>query len=536
MSAINKMSNKKVTMMKLRRIIQMLSEGYSQNEICRETSSSKTTVSGYKKMADGTKLSYRELLLMENSELEALLQPKLAALPPDPRKAELEALMPEVMKRLSKRYATVELVHQDFYLKQCPGGYGYTQFNKHVKAWREAHDLSYHNVYIAGEQWQIDFAGDSLWLTSRRTGELTKVVVLVCVMPYSELPFLMALPDATTDWFFHGLNKGLEFMGALPKIAKSDNMKQWVAKSDRYCPSLSDACMEWANHYHIGITACRVRKPRDKGPVESAVNQLYQYAYARIQYEVFYTLDELNTRLWELLWEYANKPFKGRTRWQIFTEDEKPNMNPLPAEMHRFRHRKTVTLGSSYHVCVGSERHMYSVPYNHVGRMVTVMWDMEYVEVFLGTMRLCVHRRSYEAYGYTTDKNHMPESHKAYERSREYNAAALIERAGFIGQSMKWVVETMLSKTRFPQQAYMHCNAALALVKEYGCDRLEHACQMMKTETSTASLKVLSNILKNSRDLAGREGDAMTSLASGDDVRGEAHYARIVGRKEGANE
>jgi hypothetical protein len=38
MSAINKMSNKKITMMKLRRIIQMLSEGYSQNEICRETS------------------------------------------------------------------------------------------------------------------------------------------------------------------------------------------------------------------------------------------------------------------------------------------------------------------------------------------------------------------------------------------------------------------------------------------------------------------------------------------------------------------
>ena len=32
MSVINKMSNKKVTMMKLRRIIQMLSEGYSEFE------------------------------------------------------------------------------------------------------------------------------------------------------------------------------------------------------------------------------------------------------------------------------------------------------------------------------------------------------------------------------------------------------------------------------------------------------------------------------------------------------------------------
>lgn len=101
---------------------------------------------------------------------------------------------------------------------------------------------------------------------------------------------------------------------------------------------------------------------------------------------------------------------------------------------------------------------------------------------------------------------------------------------------MSWVVETMLSKTRFPQQAYMHCNAALALAREYGRDRLEHACLMMKTETSTASLKVLSNILKNNRDLAEQEKEAMTSLASEDDVRGEAHYARIVGRKEGGNE
>ncbi len=144
MSAINKMSNKKITMMKLRRIIQMLSEGYSQNEICRETSSSKTTVSGYKKMADGTKLSYRELLLMEDSELEAILQPRPADSPADPRKAELDEMMPEIISRLSKRYATVELVHQDYYLKLHPDGYGYTQFNKHVKAWREAHDLSYH--------------------------------------------------------------------------------------------------------------------------------------------------------------------------------------------------------------------------------------------------------------------------------------------------------------------------------------------------------------------------------------------------------
>ena len=55
------MSNKKITMMKLKRIIQMLSDGKSQNEICRETSSRKKTVSWYKKLADGTNLNYQEL-------------------------------------------------------------------------------------------------------------------------------------------------------------------------------------------------------------------------------------------------------------------------------------------------------------------------------------------------------------------------------------------------------------------------------------------------------------------------------------------
>ena len=67
------------------------------------------------------------------------------------------------------------------------------------------------------------------------------------------------------------------------------------SKSDRYSPSLSDTCMEWGLYYGIQPTACRVRKPRDKEPVESSANQLYTYIYARIQDEVFY---DVNALLW----------------------------------------------------------------------------------------------------------------------------------------------------------------------------------------------------------------------------------------------
>ena len=526
------MSNKKITMMKLKRIIQMLSDGFSMNAICRETGSSKKTVSEYKKAALATQMSYTDLLCMEEAELARLLLPSTPAPPTDPRKEELGKMMTEIVRRLSLRYANVQLVYEEYYLKHTTHAYGYTQFKKYVKEYQEAHSYSYHNVYHPGEEWQIDFAGDPLYLTDRKTGEVTKVVVLVCVMPYSELPFLMALPNATTEWFFHGLNKGLEFLGALPRVAKSDNMKQWVTKSDRYSPTLSDGCIEWANHYHIGITACRVRKPRDKGPVESAVNQLYTYIYARIQEEVFTDIDKLNFRLWELLNEYIRLPYKGSSRLEIFEQEEKPAMEPLPQEMHRFRYRKEVKLGSSYHVCIGQEHHFYSVPYQYVSRLVTVMWDTVLVEVFAGNERICIHQRSFASYGYTTEKDHMPPSHKAYERGREQNASTLLYRASFIGASVQWAVQTLLAKKEFPQQAYGQCNALLALVSTYGKERVENACRMMKVETSTASLRMLTNILKNNRDLVGQQGEPVCQTPQNDCVRGASKYSSVAKGKE----
>lgn len=509
--------------MKLKRIIRMLSDGCSLNEIAAQTASSKRTVADYKKAVLATNQSYEELLQLEEPELIKLLLPPSPTPNVSPQRSRLEELMPEIGERLSKRYATIQLVHQEFYLKKCPDGYGYTQFKKLVTDYLKSHSYSYHNVYVPGEEWQIDFAGDALYVTDPATGEVAKAVALVCIMPYSELPFLYALPNATTEWFFKGLNKGLEFLGALPHIAKSDNMRQWVTKSDRYSPTMADACVEWANYYRIGTTACRVRKPRDKGPVESAVHQLYLYVYARIQTEVFYSLDSLNNRLRELLDEYIRLPYKGSTRLDIYQREELPNMEELPLEMHRFRYRKTCRLVSSYHVCVGSEHHYYSVPYQYVNKEVTVMWDTDYVEVYNSVSeRICIHRRSYIAFGYTTESSHMPEAHKAYERSREQNAATLINRASFLGESVKWAVETMLRKPRFPQQAYNHCNAVLAMAQKVGKERLEKACLMMKTETSTASLTILTNILKNNRDL--EKESAAKGLPHNPNVRGASAF------------
>lgn len=516
-------------MTKLREILRLLSEGASQNSVSSQAHCSKRTVSAVVKRLTEMGKTATELLVLPDTELEELFSRAKTSKVDEERREELERLMPEVNKRISSRHATVQFVYETFYVKECPAGYGYTQFAKYVKEWRKRNNISYHNVYEPGKDWQIDWAGDPLWLVDKWTGERKKLQVLVCIMPYSNLPWMMALPEAKTEWFFHGLNKGLEFMGALPAVAKSDNMKQWVTKSDRYDLAFADANVEWATYYGIEPTACRVRKPRDKGPCEGAVNQMYNYVYARVENEAFHTLSQINGRIMELLSEYVELPYKGRTRWQIFSEEELPHMRPLPQKMFRVRRRKEVKLGPSYHICVGSERHFYSVPYRYIGQTVKVMWDAETVEIYADKELLCVHNRSTVPYGYSTEKSHMPEKHKVYEQSTKMNASSLTEWGYHIGPSVGIAIEDILDRSAFPQQAYRACQGLLSLAKKFGGQRLNRACEMIVSQTGFVSYKAVCNILKNNRDmLKDKRESSISTIPFNNDTRGATAYRNVT--------
>ena len=71
----------------------------------------------------------------------------------------------------------------------------------------------------------------------------------------------------------------------------------------------------------------------------------------------------------------------------------------------------------------------------------------------------------------------------------------------------------------------------MSLVKTYGSDRVENACHMMMTETSTASLRVLTNILNNNRDLAMKDSSP-SSVVHNDDVRGANAFTKVNDGKE----
>lgn len=495
------MANPYLTMPKLKRAFQLLAAKVPQREICEQLHMGRGVLSKYKKAADECNLSYSDAGRMSHEDLERFLNTtKPAPIPISEQKKALNALVPGyVDDLLHNRNLTIQDLHAE-YRKKNPEGYGYTQFKKAIRDYQYAHNLSYHNTYRPGEEMQIDFAGDKLWLTDKNTGEVTPVVVLVCILPYSGMGYAKALYNASMENFFGGLSDALTYYGGTTFIAKSDNMKQWVKKHDRYEPVFNEAAVEWAAYYNISLETCRVRHPRDKAPVEGLVMKVYNAVYAKLHNEVFYTLDSLNSRIYELMNQFNCRPSSatGRSRIDIFEAEEKPTLGELPRTPYRFRYRKEVKLTGSYHVEI--EKHKYSVPYQYVGQQVIVTWDIDTVEIYAGNTRIATHPRKMTK-GYSTVDSHMPPNHLEYKHGQGCNAAYFLEEAEVIGPYTKIVVDKLLKKNRHVEQSYQSCHGILALKRTYGKERLEHACERLK-DISSVTYTNVKNILENNLDQA----------------------------------
>src|SRR5690625_7888595 len=69
-------------------------------------------------------------------------------------------------------------------------------------------------------------------------------------------------------------------------------MKTAVVKDDRYEPAINRVFEDFANHYNTTILPARVRKPKDKSLVESAVRDVYRHIMAPMRNRIFYSLGE----------------------------------------------------------------------------------------------------------------------------------------------------------------------------------------------------------------------------------------------------
>ena len=110
-------------MLRTKQILQLLSDGLSQNKICAEVKCSKRLVSAVKKRSDESGKAIGELLMLPDDEFKTIFMPGEQTPPKeDDRKAELDRMMPEILKRLNRKHAHLKYVYDDYYSKECPKG------------------------------------------------------------------------------------------------------------------------------------------------------------------------------------------------------------------------------------------------------------------------------------------------------------------------------------------------------------------------------------------------------------------------------
>jgi transposase len=518
------MANTPIRMIRVRKMLQMLSKGFSGRSICQELQMGRGTYSEYYNRVVKSGQSYEALLSMSDNDLSELVSPTTLQAAPSDRKLSLESRLSDYVSELKRTGVTRMLLWEEYRQKE-PEGYSYAQFCELLSRYMASQKLSFHNIHLPGDVLQVDFAGDSLWLTNPTTGQKTACAVLVCTLPHSSYTYVEALNNSKQEQFYNALNKCLDYIGGVPQRLLSDNMKQYVVRADRYEPTFNECAEQWAVHYNIELSATRVKKPKDKANVERHVNIVYQQIYGRLRNEVFHTLKELNNRILELLDELNHKKMqhKGVSRYELFMANEQPRLNVLPATPFLFKYRKEVTINSTYHILIKEDNHFYSVPYQYFGKKVSVVYDNYTVEIYHGYTRIAIHQRTFASHGYSTLPEHLPEKHKAYQKSREYNAAFFRDRAQKIGPYTLVVINRILHSRVFIQQSYQSCSGVLGLTRKYTETRIEASCKRAAT-APVVSYQTIKNILEKNLDLITDEKSDITYCPNHENLRGSNEY------------
>ena len=512
------MPGKRLSMRKIREVLRLKYElNRSNREIGMSCGIGSSTVGDYIQRVRNAGLAWPLPEELNDNTLEQLLFP-----PPTLRNS--SRLFPdfhEVHKELQARKdVTLNLLWEE-YKERNPEGYQYSWFCHKYRDWAAKLDVVMRHEHRAGEKMFVDYAGQTVNVIDRETGEIHKTQIFVAVLGASSYTYAEAtLSQQVEDWIGSHV-RAFSYFGGVPEAVVPDNLKSGVSRVCRYEPDINPTYHDLANHYQTVVLPTRARKPRDKAKVEAGVLLVERWILARLRKHTFFSLAELNKTIKGLLSFLNTKPFKKLpgSRQSRFDEMDKPALKPLPASPYEIAYWKKAVVHLDYHVEV--EGHYYSVPYTLVKKKLEIRYTKTTVECLYRNQRVASHIRTQFRGRHTTIREHMPPQHRKYS---EWSPERFTRWAAKVGPQTKVLTETLLVQRAHPQQAYRTLLGILRLGKSYGEQRLEAACDRA-LQINALSYRSIDSILKNGLDQKPlREKELNTSPVQHRNIRGATYY------------
>jgi transposase len=480
-------------MRKVKEILRLKFEaGHGQRQIARSCAIGKTTVAECLARFERSGLSWAQAAQLDEATLEHKLYPPPVAVPAQERAV---PDWPYIHQELRRKGVTLTLLWYE-YKAAHPEGYQYSWFCDQYRAWSAKLDVVMRQEHRAGEKLFVDYAGQTVEVVDRRTGEVRQAQIFVAVLgasnyTYAEATWTQQLPD----WIGSHV-RTFQFFGGVPELAVPDNLRSGVTKAHRYEPDLNPTYMDLASHYGVAVLPARVRKPRDKAKAEAGVLLVERWILAALRNRTFFSLQEVNREIARLLERLNARPFKKLpgSRQELFEQLDRPALRPLPEQPYELAEWKKVRVNIDYHVEV--DGHYYSVPYQLVRKSLEARYSERTVECFHKGQRVASHVRSHLKGRHTTVAEHMPASHRSY---AEWTPQRLIRWAEKTGPAAASVVQSILERRAHPQQGFRSALGIMRLGKSFGEERLEAACRRALT-LGACSYKSIASILRQGLD------------------------------------
>ena len=509
-------------MRKLKEVFRLKFElGMTHRKVAQSCGISHSTVRDYLRRAKMAGLEWPGLAELSETQLDARLFP-----PEAPGLRTNKRPVPdwvEVHKQLRRDGVTLMLLWQEYKEQHPRTGYGYSQFAESYRQWVCHLDVSMRQTHKVGEKLFVDYAGQTLPVIDRSTGEAHHAQIFVAVLGASQYTYCEATwTQCLEDWVGSHV-RAFEFYGGCPALAVPDNLRSGVTRSHRYEPDINPTYNDMLHHYAMAVVPARVVRPQDKSLVENGVQRVEQWILARLRHRQLFSLKELNDALCPLLRALNQRPFQKLpgSRASQFEQLERPALKPLPAERYEIAYWQKARVARNSHVRV--DRCYYSVPHTLVHKEIDIRLTAHTVEALHRGQRVAAHRRSDQPGSYTTVVGHLPESHRQY---LSWTPQRLTEEAAEHGPHTQALMARLLEGHFHPEQG---ARIGLGILRMgHGVDqgRLEAACKRA-LHFDTASYRSIESILKHGLDrqpLVEESNDDVVSLPEHTNVRGADYY------------
>ena len=293
--------------------------------------------------------------------------------------AEREEHVPKKQRHTAKRI--FERLREEGYAG------GYTQVRETVRELRRTSREVFMPLHHAPGEAQADF-GHAL---IKHKGVLTKAAFFVMALPNSDVFSVSTYPRECTETFQDGHARAFALFEGVPRRISYDNARTSVAQIlGAHARKLTDGFLKLQSHYLFEEHFCRIRRPNEKGVVESMVK------YIRLNFFVpvpeVESFEELNYILARRCLEDRDRRVRGKggTKAELLREDQAAFL-PLPEVP--FEACRMASTTANRLSLVRFENNDYSVPVRYAHHPVVVKGYVDRVRICRRDTVIAEHER-----------------------------------------------------------------------------------------------------------------------------------------------